>query len=164
MKSSHQLQIPADVLADVLERFEQVNRLLAPYAVTLTARDRRELAKMGDKTLSFVTKAYELAKQNPQLFPSFLTLADFDVDLADATKLRALVVTSQQLTDALDDTAMAAGSEAYNAARLFYQAAKIASNQHVPGAKEIVTELQQRFPGRKPRSPIAPTDAVTPDA
>jgi hypothetical protein len=164
MRTTHQLQVPADVLEEVGDMLKQVDQLLKPYVVTLSVQDRRELSKMGDKTLSFVTKAYDFAKQSPQIFPAYLNLSDFEVDLTDALKLRTLVVMTQQLTGALDDTAMAAGSEAYSAARHFYQAAKAASEQHVPGAKEIAKELRERFPNNKRRTAVAPTDATKTDA
>jgi hypothetical protein len=35
---------------------------------------------MSEKTLSFVEKAHEFAAQNPNLVPSFLDMAAFDID------------------------------------------------------------------------------------
>jgi len=40
---------------------------------------------------------------------------------------------------------MVAGSEAYNAALVFYNSAKGASRVNVPGSEAVYNDLQQRF-------------------
>jgi TolA-binding protein len=47
------------------------------------------------------------------------------------------------------DTEMTAGSEAYQAALVFYKSVKMAAAQDVPGAKAVYEELKTRFPGGK---------------
>jgi hypothetical protein len=71
------------------------------------------LPKMGEKTLSFVEKAYEFARQNPTLCPQYLDMYLFDIDFADAHGLWTLLNTATQLQENIDDTAMCAGSESY---------------------------------------------------
>jgi hypothetical protein len=44
---------------------------------------------------------------------------------------------------------MTAGSEAYQAALVFYKSVKKAAAQDVPGAKTVYEELKTRFPGGK---------------
>ena len=41
---------------------------------------------------------------------------------------------------------MVAGSEAYQAALMFYNAVKAAAAQDIPGAKEVYADLKARFP------------------
>jgi hypothetical protein len=67
----------------------------------------------------------------------------------DATGLRVLNISARQVADNIDDTAMVAGSEAYQASLVFYNAVKAASAQDIPGAKEVYNYLKARFPGRK---------------
>ncbi|MDR1115550.1 MAG: hypothetical protein LBL33_05285, partial [Tannerella sp.] len=66
-----------------------------------------------------------------------------------------------QLHEYTDDTAMTSGSEAYQAALIFYNSVKMAARQDVPGAKAVYEELRKRFPGtrRKPGE----TDAESSD-
>jgi hypothetical protein len=63
------------------------------------------------------------------------------------------------LEEAIDDTEMIAGSEAYQAALVFYKSVKMAAEQDIPGAKAVYEELKTRFPqtGR-------PRNASHPDA
>jgi hypothetical protein len=46
---------------------------------------------------------------------------------------------------------MAAGSEGYQAALVFYKSVKMAAAQDVPGAKAVYEELKTRFPQRGKR-------------
>jgi hypothetical protein len=126
--------------------------VLAPYLLPLTPAERHDMPKMGDKTLSFVEKAQDYAHQYPSLCPSYLNVAEFDIDMTDATGLRKVHVTARQLSDNIDDTVMIAGSEAYQAALLFYNAVKTAAAQDILGAKEVYDDLKTRFPSikRKP--------------
>jgi hypothetical protein len=104
---------------------------------------------MGDKTLSFVEEAKDYAHQYPQLCPSYLDLKKFDTDMSDATGLRMVHIAAKQLSDSIDDMTMVAGSEAYQAALVFYKAAKAAAEQNIPGAKEVYADLKARFPRKR---------------
>jgi GrpB-like predicted nucleotidyltransferase (UPF0157 family) len=107
---------------------------------------------MGDKTLSFVEKALDYSHHYPQLCPSYLNVAEFDIDMKDATGLRTVHIAAKQLSDDIDDTVMVAGSEAYQASLVFYNAVKAAAAQDIPGAKEVYADLKSRFPKVKRKS------------
>ena len=119
-----------------------------PYLLNLTVDDRKSLLKMGDKTVSFVSKALEYAKQNPQAVPSFLDVTEFEKDVTLVNSLLKVKYPLQQILEKVDDTSMIAGSEAYAAALVFYNSAKAASKAGVPGLKSVVDDLSSRFPGR----------------
>jgi hypothetical protein len=152
MSNKHTLTIPADVLAQIQNLLKQADSLLQPYVTSLTPSERHAMAKMGEKTLSFVEKAYEFAVQNPNFVPPYLDMAAFDVDFTDAHNLWTVLLASQQVHENLDDTAMVAGSEAYQAALVFYNSVKVAARQDIPGAKAVYEELRKRFPSRHKRS------------
>jgi hypothetical protein len=65
------------------------------------------------------------------------------------------------LEEAIDDTEMAAGSEAYQAALVFYKSIKMAAEQDIPGAKAVYEELKTRFPGGKRKSGETETETAT---
>jgi hypothetical protein len=54
-----------------------------PFLVDLTADERKALPKMGDKSRAFVTKALEVATQNPDFLPRAFDLDEMrrDVEL-----------------------------------------------------------------------------------
>jgi hypothetical protein len=150
--NKHAQAIPQEVLTQAQAKINEAAALLAPYFVALTPAERHELPKMGEKTISFVEKAYDFAKQNPNLVPLYLDMAAFGVDFGDAHGLWTLVNSVRQLEENAGDTEMTAGSEAYQAALMFYKSVKMAAAQDIPGAKAVYEELRTRFPGGKRKS------------
>jgi hypothetical protein len=145
MKDNKHVQaIPQDVLTQAQTKINEVKTLLAPYVVALTPSERHELPKMGEKTISSVEKAYDFAQQNLNLV---LDITAFGTDFEDAHGLWTLVNSIRQLEENAGDTEMTAGSEAYQAALVFYKSVKMAAAQDVPGAKAVYEELKTRFPG-----------------
>jgi hypothetical protein len=147
----HATAIPPEVLAEITQHLTAAAALIKPYATTRTPTERRDMLVLGQKSLGFVERTHELAGQNPQFLPAFIELEDFDIDVADARGLWVISNLAQQFFDAVSDTILVAGSEAYKAALLFYSAVKIAAAQNVPGAKAIFDDLKPRFPRGKRR-------------
>jgi hypothetical protein len=145
MENRHVTSIPPEVLEQAQANIDATIELLAPYLLALTPEERHNLPKMGNKTLSFVEKAQDYARHYPQLCPSYLNMAEFDTDVTDATGLRTVHISAKQLSDTIDDTVMVAGSEAFQAALVFYNAVKAAAAQEIPGAKEIYADLKVYF-------------------
>jgi hypothetical protein len=147
MKDNNHLRaIPQEVMDQLKTKTREIVVILEPYAIALTPEERRELPKMGEKTVSFVQKSYELAGANPDLCPAFLDMAEFGVDLADATGLLVVDNTTRQALETVSDIQLLAGSEAYQASLSFYNYVKLLAAQDVPNAKAIYEELKQRFP------------------
>ncbi|MHB9291312.1 hypothetical protein Holit_00386 [Hollandina sp. SP2] len=153
MKDNQHVQaIPSTVLIQAQTKIDEARVLLAPYMLALTPAERQGMPKMGEKTIGFVEKAYDFARQNPNLVPPYLGIDAFGVDFGDAHGLWTLLNSVQQLEEAIDDTEMIAGSEAYQAALVFYKSVKLAAAQDIPGAKAVYEELKTRFPGGKRRT------------
>lgn len=145
----HEESIPKDVIDQVKVKIEEIKTLMAPYFITLTSDQRQRILKMGEKALGFVVNANNLCKEHPELKPSFIAQEDFDIDVTNATKLLPLENNLEVLASLFNDTAMVAGSEAYNNALLFYNNVKLGAKNNVPGAKEVYDELKTHFPRRK---------------
>jgi len=138
--------IPAETLADIIAKVNALNASLANYLLfNLTPTDRLELSKMGDKTIAFVQKSLEYAETNPALVPGYLDVQEARKDFALAQDLNTVLKQVSTLQRAIEDTAMVAGSEAYNAALVFYSSVKGASRVNVPGSEAVYNDLQQRF-------------------
>jgi hypothetical protein len=145
--------IPIAVVDEVMELIEEAKALMKPYVRALTPEQRRAALKMGEKTLSFVEHALELAVINPDLQPKFLNITTFKGNLDDAKNLMPLFITVQQLEEELDDTKMVAGGDAYKDALAFYNSVKYQAEQDIPGAKAVYDILKVRFPRGKHNTP-----------
>jgi hypothetical protein len=162
MKDNQHIQaIPSTVLAQAQTKIDEVQSLLASYLLALTPAERQELPKMGEKTIGFVEKAYDFARQNPNLVPAYLSIDAFGIDFGDAHGLWTILNTIQQLEQGIDDTEMVAGSEAYQAALVFYKSVKMAAAQDIPGAKAVYDELKTRFPQGGRRSGVSESETIT---
>lgn len=145
MNEQHLKSVPEAIIKEVQGKLNEAYDLLKPFIVNLTPYKRRELPKMGDKTLAFVEKSYEFAGQNPEFRPSYLNMEAFKIDIEDAVGLRVLQNTCKQLLQSIDDTSLLGGSEAYQQALIFYNSVKYAASQDVPGAKAVYEDLKTRF-------------------
>jgi hypothetical protein len=148
MNNIHNQNIPEEVLADVMTKLGEIATILKPHLLTLTATERGDLPKMGDKSTAFVQKSHEFSKTNPEFAPKYLNLPDFDIDFNDAQNLIPVLNSFTQLANGIDDTKLAAGSEAYQAALLYYNGVQRAVDANIPGAKAIYDELKSRFPAK----------------
>lgn len=147
MENKVSITINEEALAIITAALISIGQNL-PELINLTQEERHATPKMGDKTISFVNKNLEYARLNPKVVPTFLDMEEFEIDVTSVNQLKRALLPLQQLCEKLDDTTMQAGSEAYTAALIFYNAVKGAAKAGEPGMKNIYDDLQARFPGR----------------
>lgn len=147
MSTNNQIsvEIPQTVLNEVSQKLQECKTLLSPYLQALTPDERRSIFKMGDKTLATVQKVKSYLETNPEFAPSYMDKTEFLKDEAVATGLTSLGNLAQQLSSDVDDTIMLAGSEALEAALLYYGTVKEAAAKGIPTAKPIYEDLSARF-------------------
>lgn len=140
----------------LVTKLNEVKALLT-FLINLTPEERQSLPKMGESKQPFVTKALQYAQSFPQIAPPFINLTELAKD-------RGLALTLQQFTQlvrpwlqAIEDTELAVGSEAYVAALAIYQSAGQAAKANVPGAAAIYADLKTHFEqDNTPAAPPAP--------
>ncbi len=115
-----------------------------PFLVDLTVDEKKSLPKLGDKSRAFVDKALELAVKNPGFLPRDFDIEEFKRDVAIFDALYSIQQSITILAEKVDDTYVAAGSEAYAAALVVYNYAK-GSDIGTQGLDEVVDELGKRF-------------------
>jgi hypothetical protein len=117
-----------------------------PFLVDLTTEDRRTMLKMGDKSRAFVSKALEVATQNPEFLPRSFNVEEMRRDLVLYEALYPILLSLTQLQELVDDTYIAIGSEAYAAALAVYNYAKASGD--VTGLDSVIDEMGRRFTRR----------------
>lgn len=127
---------------------------LAPHLKTLSVQDRKELPRLGDKTLAFVQKAKDYSGLHADLVPGYLDREAFDIDLEAFNRLRNLERDLTPVTEALADSIALSGSEAYQAALVFYNNVKAARKVNVGASAAVYDDLSSRFPGRNPATAL----------
>ena len=110
---------------------------------------------MGDKTVSFVRKAAEVAQQNSDFLPRSFDVTEFVQDVALFDELHAVALALAPLNELIDDTLVQVGSEAYAAALVVYQYAKNAGQG--AGLDAVADDLGKRFAKKTPTPTPGPT-------
>jgi hypothetical protein len=119
-----------------------------PFLMDLTAEERKSLPKMGDKSRAFVSKALEVANQNPDFLPRSFDLEEMKRDVELFESLYPVLLALTQLQELVDDTCVAVGSDAYAAALVVYNFAKASGKGS--GLDAVADEMSKRF-ARKSR-------------
>ena len=146
MQNNYEFTIDPAVLQEINDAISVINQKLVPLLVALTPDERRELPKMGDKTLAFVTKAVEFMQEYPDLMPRYIEVASAIADFQAVQTLLPLNSQFANLEQLTSDSSMLSGSEAYAATLQFYNAVKLQAKENVPGAETVYNELKARFP------------------
>lgn len=149
-------------LASVREKLAALQTDLSDLLiVNLTPEERQNMLIMGSRTIDFVTRALEYAQQNPDLTPPYINIPEARKDLSLVKNVMPVLQELRTLTRGLEDTVMVAGSEAYDAALIFYASVRGASRTDVSGAQAIHDDLRRQFPNRgRRRTNMPPTGNV----
>ena len=115
-----------------------------PFLIDLSPEERAAMPRFGDKSRGFISKALDIAENNPDILPRSFSLDEFRADVEIIENLYAIRNGIDTLLGRVNDTWFAAGSEAYAAALLIYQYAKI--HNVASGALEgSLDDLGRRF-------------------
>lgn len=121
-----------------------------PFLINLTTTERRKLLKMGDKSLAFVSNCLAVSQSNREILPLNFNVDEFSRDYELAIALSDILIRLRQITEKVDDTLMAVGSEAMTTSLEVYDSVKSGAKRN-PGLKTVAEQLGERFKGIKGR-------------
>jgi hypothetical protein len=147
MANQFNQDIAAAKLQKVQAALDVIKTELGPLLISLTPEERKNMLRMGDKTVAFVQKTTDYASTNPSFVPPFVKLDELKQDAAGLAALAPILRQLEQLSLDTDSTLMVAGSEAYTNALTIYQNIKFQAQNHQQGAQAAYEELRVRFPG-----------------
>ncbi|RUT78577.1 hypothetical protein [Ancylomarina longa] len=145
-KNLFDLVLTAEEQTQIDDALKVLDDVLLPK-LHILSNGKKDLLNMGDKSIGFVDKAYEVARQETDLLGGFIDLQAFNHDVTAIGSLRSIEFKLSQLHSAVEDSFAVAGSEAYNASLMVYSLMKNAAKMGHPGAKDKVDEMSARFPG-----------------
>ncbi len=124
-----------------------LDNLLAELAflLLLAIEDRMRLVKMGRKDVDFVYRGFKHAAGTPVYLPSYVSLEEFKRDVDLSTWLRKVEKKLDLIATKVKDTALVAESEAFQAARLYYNSVKAAAKAGDEEAEKIAIELAKHY-------------------
>lgn len=134
----------------------QTIRTKLPFLISISNQERREMAKLGDKSMGFDEKCAAYMASNPEFLPGFVVPAEVTKDRALRDLMMQFVPNLMTLCESVDDTVMVVNSELMMADLSYYQNVRQAAKRGRPGADTIYNDLRVRFPGGNPQ-PTPPT-------
>lgn len=124
-------------------------RGVLPFLVTLTAQERKELPKMGPKSIGFDEKCTTYMANRAEFVPGFVDMAEVQKDRALRAQLLRFAAELESLSGSVDDTLQLVGSEVWMADLAYYQSVREAAHRGRAGAQDIYDDLRLRFPGAR---------------
>lgn len=155
-------------LAAIKQAIQEINARM-PFLLGLTLEERRKLAKINRSNKLFVEDAIEVARENPNVLPHYLTVEELEKDYELFEQLDDILLPLEQLFERVRDTQMLAGSEAYQTSLVLYKLTRVAADAGLPGMDTAYAKLRVRFDGQGPQgstdegATTSDNDANTPD-
>ncbi|WP_235567565.1 hypothetical protein [Lysobacter sp. Root76] len=122
--------------------------------VALTPDQRRQLTKMGDKSEAFCRQAVHVLSENPGIMPRNFEVANLHRDLTALDALRPRAQRLMRLSERMQDSEMALGSDLMTNALEGYAFLKIAGKgEGLDGPRQMLSARFNRSPS-KAASPV----------
>lgn len=136
-----------------------ITTLQAVATVNLTPQERQSLQSIDNTRMPYVFRTFDQHVVNfPNLVPSFLDLPEAQKDAKLASDLMAYTLKANQVLELITDMGLLAEHEAYEFFLEFYNTAKRAKDNNVPGADTVFNDLKPLFDQENNSEP----DPVTP--
>jgi hypothetical protein len=150
--------MPQNIITMLNHDLNAIKELLDNFSKHLRALDRMRLNGVGIKKLGFIERAYELALENGEFLPHYLTLERFGTDLQYFMDFRSLTDVVSQIREQLWNVTIQSADVAYTDALEFYasvrEAPRVAANKSImqmanmPSAKEKILYAEWTPPKR----------------
>jgi hypothetical protein len=121
-----------------------------PFLITLDGNEIKALFKLGPKSADFVQDASGAVASFPNILPPTFDKAEYGKDTALFRALSEIKMQLDSLSEKVDHTHLAVGSEAMLASLEVYAYVQTAADR-TPGLKSVAEKLQERFKTQKGR-------------
>ena len=129
--------------ASVMTAIGQAKKKL-PFLINLSNESRKKNRKMGPKSVEYVNLNLQGAQSFGSLIPASVDVSEFAKDVSLVNQLLAIRIELASLLEGIDDTMLAAGSDAMQTADAVYSYLKTASKSNV-GVKALTSDISRRF-------------------
>jgi hypothetical protein len=137
--------------------FGEIKADLEDYAANLRSLDRKRLNGVGMKTQGFIKRAYELAFENQEFLPHYLTVKKFEDDFKYFTNFNVMNIMVKQIQELVWNITIQSADIAYTDALEFYASVREAAKRRVDAAEALYRELEIFFKKKKTETEI-PTE------
>jgi hypothetical protein len=137
--------VPQTTIDHLNTMLNDLKAILDDYSQHLRALDRKRLNGVGVRKLGFIERAYEIALENAEFLPHYLTIERFGTDIQYFMDFRSLTDLTAQIREKLWNITIQSSDIAYTDALEFYASVREAAKRRVDAAETIFTELSTFF-------------------
>jgi len=137
--------MPQNIIDSLNHDLNAIKNVLDDYSQHLRALDRMRLNGVGIKKLGFIERAYELALENGEFLPHYLTLERFGTDIQYFMDFRSLTDLVTQIREKLWNITIQSADIAYTDALEFYASVREAAKRRVDAAETMHNALSIFF-------------------
>jgi len=126
----------------IIKNIDEV-ALALPFLINLTIENRKKMRKMGAKSIEYVNLSLQGAQNFPKALKVGFDVTEFKNDVNLYNSLLPVAIKLQALIESLDDTILAAGSDAMMAADEVYAELKSSAKKdsNVKGLVDQIAKL-----------------------
>ena len=151
-------EMPQNIIDMLNHDLNAIKELLDNFSQHLRALDRRRLNGVGIKKMGFIERAYELALENGEFLPHYLTLDRFGADIQYFMDFRSLTDVVTQLREQLWNITIQSADIAYTDALEFYASVREAAKRRVDAAETLFAALSPFFKSHGKKTEEEPTE------
>jgi len=137
--------MPQNIIDMLNHDFNAIKEMLDSFSQHLRALDRMRLNGVGIKKMGFIERAYELALENGEFLPHYLTLERFGTDIQYFMDFRSLTDLVTQIREKLWNITIQSADIAYTDALEFYASVREAAKRRVDAAETLHNALSIFF-------------------
>jgi len=137
--------VPQATIDHLNTMLNDLKTILDNYSQHLRSLDRRRLNGVGVRKLGFIERAYEIALENSEFLPHYLTIERFGEDIQYFMDFRTLTDLTAQIREKLWNITIQSSDIAYTDALEFYASVREAAKRRVDAAETIFNELSPFF-------------------
>jgi len=137
--------VPQVTIDHLNAMLNDLKTILDNYSQHLRALDRRRLNGVGVRKLGFIERTYEIALENSEFLPHYLTIERFGEDIQYFMDFRSLTDLTAQIREKLWNITIQSSDIAYTDALEFYASVREAAKRRVDAAETIFHELSPFF-------------------
>lgn len=127
----------------VLQRLQEIKAELS-FLLTLQPDEIMGLVKAGNSFAPFIQQAYNTVNDHPEIMPGVFDTDEFKRDCELSRDLGVIETQARELANSLENTLMAANSDAMNGALEVYAAVK-QNRDKVPGLNVVAEDMAEFF-------------------
>jgi hypothetical protein len=141
------VQLSDEELSRLDSAMSEIESVFQGKAVNLTPHQRQQYGRVAYEMEVWVDKVDGYMRQNPQLVPTYIDMAEHTADLKAHRALNPRIDRLTAILQSLKDTNLLLGADILHNSQAYHRNLREAAKVNAVGASSIYADLKRQFPG-----------------